>query len=86
VHDQPLANALPRDSAASLAAARFWRERFAGAEAVYTNFVHNDLDALAPSQGRGAERWCMSSSWIQPGLPVLDDNALIPHRTPRSRQ
>jgi len=63
VRDQPLATLCRRDSAAPLLQ-RALRERFAGAEAVYTNFVHNDLDAV-----RQAKAW---------GLKVLHEQFLDP--------
>ncbi len=63
VRDQPLATLCRRDSAA-LVLRRALRERFAGAEAVYTNFVHDDLEAV-----RQAGYW---------GLKVVHEQFLDP--------
>ena len=52
VRDQPLATLLRPGSAAPLLR-RALRERFAGAGAVYTNLVHNDLEALAQAREWG---------------------------------
>lgn len=63
VRDQPLAT-LCRGDSAGLVLRRALRERFAGAEAVYTNFVANDLDAV-----RQARDW---------GLKVVHEQFLDP--------
>ena len=77
VHDQPLAMLCRRDSAAPLLQ-RALRERFAGAEAVYTNFVHNDLDALRQAKAWGLK--VVHEQFLDPaaGLLLLDEQRRYP--------
>ena len=77
VRDQPLATLCRRDSAAPLLQ-RALRECFAGAEAVYTNFVHNDLEVV-----RQAKEWGLKvvhEQFLDPaaGLLLLDEQRRYP--------